>query len=109
MSNDNDTILTNKSIRCLIQKMGESAIVLSEALSAEQRKKAFFPFEDVDNRTFWDYIPLARQGLPLGEMDKHQRRCAHKLVASGLSGSGYVTTTTILGLETALDARDNWS
>ena len=109
MSNDNDTILTNKSIRCLIQKMGESAIVLSEALSAEQRKKAFFPFEDVDNRTFWDYIPLARQVLPLGEMDKHQRRCAHKLVASGLSGSGYVTTTTIMGLETALDARENWS
>ena len=37
-------------------------------------KKSFFPFEDVDNRTFWDYIPLARQGLPLGEMDKHQRQ-----------------------------------
>jgi len=109
MKNDNKAILATEHIHNLVQRMGEAAVNFRDSLAPDQRAKALSPFEDDDSRTFWDYVPLSRKGLPLREMDRRQRRLAHQLVASGLSGSGYVTTTTIMGLETTLDGRESWS
>lgn len=109
MSDDHNAILTSERIHALVQHMGEAAVNFNDALATDQRAKALFPFEDDDTRTFWDYVPLARKGLALGEMERGQRRLAHQLVATGLSGSGYATTTTIMGLEAMLDAREGWS
>ncbi|MDD9949168.1 MAG: DUF3500 domain-containing protein [candidate division Zixibacteria bacterium] len=109
MSDDHNGLLTSKHIQGLVQRMGEAAASFTAVLAPDQRAKALFPFEDDDARTFWDYVPLARKGLPLGEMDRGQRRRAMQLVATGLSGTGYATTTTIMGLEATLDAREGWS
>ena len=87
MSDDHNGLLTSAHIRSLVQRMGEAAASFTAVLAPDQRAKAQFPFEDDDVRTFWDYVPLARKGLPLGEMDRGQRRRAMQLVASGVSGS----------------------
>ncbi len=109
MNDEHGSILTSARIEGLASRMGEAAVNFTSALATDQRAKALFPFEDDDVRTFWDYVPLERKGLPLREMDRGQRRLAHRLVASGLSGTGYATTTTIMGLEATLDAREAWS
>jgi hypothetical protein len=109
MSTEHTDILTTEGIRRLVERMGEAASVFVSALSPGQRAKALFDFSDQDTRTFWDYVPMYRAGLPLGEMDYPQRRLAHEFVTTGLSRSGYVTATTIIGLETTLDALEGWT
>lgn len=109
MSTRNDDILTGPGMKMLVDRMGEAATHFLASLAPDQRAKATFDFEDEDTRTFWTYVPLARPGLPLGEMTYPQRRLAHRLVAAGLSRSGYVTASTIIGLETTLDAIEGWT
>jgi hypothetical protein len=41
-------------------------------------------------------------------MDHRQQQLAHRLVATGLSRAGYVTASTIIGLERTLDALEGW-
>jgi hypothetical protein len=91
------------------QRMGEAATNFLAALATDQKAKAIFDFGDEAQRTFWHYTPIARQGLPLSEMDRPQQRLAQKLVATGLSQGGYGIASTIMGLETMLDAREQWS
>jgi len=55
-------------------------------------------FDDYQERTFWDYTPIKRKGLPLNQMERHQQRLAYKLVSTGLSRAGYNTATTISGV-----------
>jgi hypothetical protein len=88
--------------------MGQAAADWLASLSTDQRRKAVFDFPSDDERTLWYYTPTEQGGLPLIEMDALQRRKAHQLVASGLSGPGYVTAATIMGLENVLDAREDW-
>jgi len=109
MGENHNSLTTGSDISRLVDRMGEAAEHFLNALSPDQRRKAIFSFDDEDTRTFWDYVPLDRKGIPLGDMDRAQRRLAHKLVATGVSQTGYVTTTTIMGLEAALDAREGWS
>ncbi len=92
----------------LVQRMGEAAATFLAALAPDQRAKALFDFAAQDRRTAWYYTPIPRDGLPLSEMDRRQQRLALQLVATGLSQAGYVTTATIMGLETTLDALENW-
>jgi hypothetical protein len=42
-------------------------------------------------------------------MDRSQRRLTHQLVATGLSRAGYSVASTIIGLETTLDALEGWA
>ena len=108
MPAEKSDLLTNQSIRQLVQRMGEAANNFLAALAPDQREKAFLSFDDTQTRTFWDYPPVPRKGLTLADMDFSQRRLAHQLVATGLSRSGYVTAATIIGLETTLDAIEGW-
>ncbi|MFN8439742.1 MAG: DUF3500 domain-containing protein [Caldilineaceae bacterium] len=94
--------------RELVQRMGEAANNFLASLSTDQRAKAQLDFADEQERTAWHYFPILRRGLPLGEMDRHQERLAQRLVASGLSQAGWVTTTTIMGLERTLDGIEGW-
>jgi hypothetical protein len=88
--------------------MGEATERFVESLSHDQRAKAVFGFAQQQERTRWFYTPVPRNGLPLSEMDRHQQRLAHQLVATGLSRAGYSTASTIMGLETTLDALEGW-
>ncbi|MBM3262083.1 MAG: DUF3500 domain-containing protein [candidate division Zixibacteria bacterium] len=110
MSAYDTDLLTTDAIRRLAERMGEAAAIFLSALSPGQHTKATFDFADQDTRTFWDYVPMMdRKGLSIGEMDYPQRRLAFKLVSTGLSRSGFITASTIIGIETALDMIEGWT
>ncbi|MCB0124681.1 MAG: DUF3500 domain-containing protein [Caldilineaceae bacterium] len=100
---------TGNAARELVQRMGEAANNFLAALSTDQRAKAQLDFADELERTAWHYFPILRKGLPLGEMDRPQERLAQRLLATGLSREGWVTTTTIMGLERTLDGIEGWT
>lgn len=100
--------LTGQDARMTVERMGEAANNLLAALSPDQKLKAAYPFSAQRERTNWNYTPRDRGGLSLAEMERHQQRLAHQLVASGLSRAGYVAASTIMGLETTLDAVEEW-
>lgn len=95
--------------RIVVQRMGEAVTNFLAALTADQRRVAVIDFADEAERTNWHYTPIYRAGLPLTEMTRPQQRLAMKVVATGLSRAGYNTASTIMGLETTLDAREGWS
>ena len=85
-----------------------SAAVMTEAakrfladLTPEQRANATFPFEDAE-RVNWFFVPIERKGLPLREMQPHQRHLANALLSAGLSQSGYMKAVTIMSLDDVL-------
>src|SRR5262249_6714513 len=67
----------------------------------EQREKATYKFED-DQRFDWHFIPKPRKGLPFREMNTHQSKLAHALLAAGLSQQGYIKAVSIMSLEDVL-------
>ena len=83
--------------------MSDAAASFLKDLSAEQRSKATFKFED-DSRFEFRFTPRTglRTGMPLKEMSEAQRAKAHALLKTGLSVRGYTTATTIIELETVL-------
>ncbi|MEX1019139.1 MAG: DUF3500 domain-containing protein [Litorilinea sp.] len=87
----------------VVQRMGEAAEDFLASLTADQKAKTVFAIDQEAKRTFWHYTPIDRDGLTLNEMEPHQRQLALRLVATGLSHQGYVTASTIMGLETTLD------
>lgn len=100
--------LTGVGARELVQRMGEAAQNFLAALATDQRAKAVIDFADEAERTCWHYTPTPRQGLPLTEMDRNQQRLAQRLVMTGLSRDGYFLASTIMGLETTLDAKEEF-
>jgi hypothetical protein len=92
----------------VVQRMGEAAENFLASLAADQKAKAVFRLDQEAQRTFWHYTPIARDGLTLNEMDRRQQQLAQKLIATGLSRTGYITASTIMGLETTLDFLEKW-
>jgi len=101
-------ILSTHGSRELVQRMGEATNNLLASLTQPQRERALLDFAEQERRTRWFYTPCARDGLSLSEMERHQQRLTQKLVATGLSQAGYNTASTIMGIETLLDAREDW-
>jgi hypothetical protein len=91
----------------LIARMAEAADGYLAALRADQLAAAALPFDDTQRRR-WFYTPTVQPGLPLADMDAAQQRAAHRLAASGLSFPGYVTASTIMGIDNVLDAMEGW-
>ena len=86
--------------------MTECANRCLNALDANQRGKATFPF-DTDERMNWHYIPTERKGLPLRDMTPYQKHLANALLAAGLSQTGYIKAVTIMSLEDVLKLIEN--
>lgn len=86
--------------------MADGATRFLAALTPEQRAKTTFSLEDVE-RLNWHYIPRARKGIPLKELDDKQRKLAHDFLKTGLSQRGYLKATTILELELVLRELEN--
>jgi hypothetical protein len=74
-----------------------------DSLSADQRRGATFGFTDAE-RENWHYVPKARLGLPLGQMNDAQRQLARDLLASGLSHPGLLQADSVIALEDVLRA-----
>jgi hypothetical protein len=83
--------------------MAEAADAFLTSLSADQRSRATFTFDD-DRRFEFRYTPRARAGLPLKEMSDAQRTLAHALLKTGLSLRGHTAATRIMALENVLRA-----
>ena len=90
-------------------RMTDAAADLLGALDADQRAAASWPFPATEERELWFYTPTDHGGLPLAAMSSDQHRLTHRLVATGLSTAGYVTASTIMGLENVLDFSEGWT
>jgi hypothetical protein len=90
-------------------QMAEEAVRLIESLDDTQRKAALWPFPADDERRQWFYTPTDHGGLTLAAMSSAQHRLVFRLVASGLSTAGYVTASTIIGLENVLDQLEGFT
>ena len=100
---------TNETVRAaLAQTMGAAASAFLASLDDRQRRAASWPFPSHDERRLWFYTPTDHGGLPLNEMGPELQRLAFQLLATGLSRAGYVTVSTIIGLENVLDELEGW-
>jgi hypothetical protein len=96
-------VTLNSAPSAAAKAMSGAANAFLGDLSAEQKSKATFTFED-DSRFEFRFTPRARTGLPIKEMNEAQRTKAHALLKTGLSMRGYTTATTIMDLENVLKA-----
>ncbi len=90
-------------------KMSEAANDFLNSLSAEQKAKVTFGFDDA-HRTNWLFTPQqdkekkpTRKGLRLEELDEKQKAKFLTLLKSGTSQTGYEQATTIMSLEKILN------
>jgi hypothetical protein len=70
-------------------------------LDENGRAKALWTFED-EERFNWNFVPIARSGLPLKEMTLEQRSAAFALLQSVLSSQGFLKATGVIRLEEIL-------
>lgn len=90
------------------QRMVDAARAWLDDLTDEQRSHAMAPWSSDEERHRWFYTPTDHGGLPLAHMRPAQQRRAMQLVSTGLSKPGFVTATTIMGLENVLDQVEGW-
>lgn len=89
-------------------RMADAAQAWLDSLDDTQRKAAGLPWPSDEERHRWYYTPTDHGGLPLAAMRPAQQQLAMRLVATGLSRPGYVTVSTIIGLENTLDEIEGW-
>jgi len=92
----------------LARRMVDAANGWLDSLDDQQRSAALNPWPSDEERHRWYYTPTDHGGLPLRHMRPAQQRLAMRLLATGLSRPGYVTATTIMGLENVLDQVEGW-
>lgn len=90
------------------ERMVETARAWLADLDEEQLDQAVSPWPSDAERHRWFYTPTDHGGLALSRMRPAQQSRAMQLVATGLSKPGYVTATTVMGLENVLDHVENW-
>jgi Protein of unknown function (DUF3500) len=88
--------------------MTDAARAWLDSLDDTQRAAALLPWPSDEERHRWYYTPVDHGGLPLSAMPARQQSNAMRLLAAGLSHAGYVTVSTIIGLENVLDEVDGW-
>jgi hypothetical protein len=81
--------------------MAAASNTLLNSLDTERKAKAVFEWKDGE-RVNWHYIPKARKGLALKEMNDAQRALAHGLIVTGLSHQGYRKALEVMSLEQVL-------
>jgi Protein of unknown function (DUF3500) len=100
----------------LAEVAANTAAAASEWLAAlrpEQRPAASYPGPGASGgeteRQRWFYTPTDHGGLTLNSQSPGQQRLVMKLLAAGLSEPGYVTMSTVMGLENVLDRLESWT
>ena len=87
-----------KPARTDLSGMASAASKFLESLSAKQKNKIQFDFDD-DERFNWHYVPKSRKGIPLKDLEKAQYSAAMELLRTALSDTGFKKTTDIIKLE----------
>jgi Protein of unknown function (DUF3500) len=93
----------------IARRMADAAAAFLASLDDSQRELAAWPFPADEERRRWFYTPTDHGGLPVGAMRPAQQRLAFRLLAAALSRPGYVTVSTIVGLENVLDELEGWT
>lgn len=75
-------------------------------LNAEQKKQATYPLTDAE-RENWNFVPIARQGLPFKKMSTEQQALGLALLRTGLSHTGMARANAIMALELVLKELEN--
>lgn len=81
--------------------MLEAAKKFLGALSPEQAKQATYALTDPE-RENWNFVPLARQGLPFKQMNAAQHEFALALLRTGLGQRGIARAEAIISMELVL-------
>ncbi|MCU1461708.1 MAG: uncharacterized protein JWO37_1783 [Acidimicrobiales bacterium] len=89
--------------------MAAAATAVLGSLEADQLDVMAKAFPSDDERRLWFYSPTDHGGMALCDLRPAQQRLALKLVATGLSRAGYVTVTTIMGVENVLDELEGFT
>src|SRR5262245_26539779 len=89
--------------RAAASRMAEAAAQFLACLNTDQLVLAAWPFPADEERRLWFYTPTDHGGVALGDLRPGAQRAALRLVASGMSRPGFVTVSTIMGLENVLD------
>ncbi|HEX2854779.1 MAG TPA: DUF3500 domain-containing protein [Opitutaceae bacterium] len=76
------------------------------SLAPEQAKQATYPLTDPE-RENWNFVPLARQGLPFKQMNPAQHDLALALLRTGLGQRGIARATAIMSMELVLKELEN--
>lgn len=97
----NDTQHTSGEGPASSSMMSAAADAFLNSLSADQRAKATFPFED-EQRLDWHFIPRPRKGIPFKELDSAQRLLGSALLGAGLGQRGLIRASTIMSLDAVL-------
>ena len=82
-------------------QMAEACNSFLGSLSAEQKAKACFQYEDGE-RIFWYYPPVNRHGLALRDMSSQQRKLAFNLMSTGLTPRSFEQAKLIIDHESVL-------
>lgn len=85
------------------KEMAAAAAAWLQSLDPAQRSQAVFAVGDSE-RENWNYVPLARKGVKLGDMTDAQKALARQLLATGLSQRGQLQVEAIIALENVLFA-----
>jgi hypothetical protein len=101
-------MMGGRGARTAADRMTTAARGWLASLDDEQLAQAAWPWEPDGERLRWFYTPTDHGGLPLRDMRPVQQSLAMQLVATGLSRAGYVTVSTIMGLENVLDQLEGW-
>ncbi|NNF28637.1 MAG: DUF3500 domain-containing protein, partial [Gemmatimonadetes bacterium] len=83
------------------EEIAEAASRFLETLESDQRDRATYDLS-TDERFNWNFVPTARNGLPLKDMTLGQRTAAHRLLQATLSSQGYHKANAIIELERIL-------
>ncbi len=84
-------------------EMAAAATAWLQSLEPAQRAQAVFAVGDSE-RENWNYVPIARKGVKLGDMTDAQRALARQLLTAGLSQRGQLQAEAIIALENVLFA-----
>lgn len=76
------------------------------SLPPDLKQQATYKLTDAE-RENWNFVPLARQGVPLKQMNAQQRDLALALLRTGLSHTGAAKAEAIISLENVLKELEN--
>jgi hypothetical protein len=86
--------------------MLEAAQTFLAALTPQQKSQVMYPLTDAE-RENWNFVPLARQGVPFKQMNADQHALALQLLRTGLSHTGIARANAIIALELVLKKLEN--
>lgn len=86
--------------------MAKAATAVLATLDEAQMEKVRFAL-DSEDRFDWHFVPKARKGLPLGDLNEDQRKAVMELLMATLSEAGFTKATDIIALESVLAVLEN--